>query len=241
MRAAIYLLLLAVPAFADICAPQDVQAVYGFQLSGTSTISGRPVPVASTGRLAFDAAGKVSGYSSVNFNGLFLGNPVTGTYQIQTDCSMSWKLQDDSGGWQSFAGKARPGGGQVEFHQSDPGSGARGNMLKVAPACTAAAFSGTYDMVITGEATPLSRDRVNTADSANSRVLADGAGGLMLVWPNTQTSGTYQVDGDCVVELEFSPPAGDPVKLRGVLVDSGNQVLAVHTDPQVVGTARLHR
>src|SRR3954464_3829082 len=119
----VILLMSASPILADGCAPTDVQTVYGFQLAGTSTISGKPTPVAAIGRLTFDADGKVSGYSSVNFNGLFLGNPVIGTYEMNTDCGMTWKMQDTSGGWQSFAGKVKPGGGQIQFHQTDAGAG----------------------------------------------------------------------------------------------------------------------
>ncbi len=241
MRAAITLLIGVLPAIADVCAPADIQGAYGFQLSGISAIAGKPAPVGSIGRLVFDADGKVAGTSSVNFNGLFLGNPVTGTYQAQTDCTVTWKLQDDSGGWQNFAGKATPGGARIDFHQADAGAGARGTMVRLSPACTDAAFSGTYSMTMSGVSTPLARGLGQSADTANTRVQADGGGQLMLVWSDTQTSGTYKVDDECFVNLEFGLPGGSPAQLRGILVDSGNLVLAVHSDPQVVGTARLRR
>ena len=86
-------------------APTDILGAYGFQLSGSSTISGRPSPVGGVGRLVFeDARRTVSGYSSVNFNGFFLGNPVTGSYEFQTDCTLTWTMQDDSGAFQHFKG-----------------------------------------------------------------------------------------------------------------------------------------
>ncbi len=241
MRTAILLMVWVIPSIADVCAPADIQGAYGFQLSGISAIAGKPAPVGSVGRLVFQAGGKIEGTSSVNFNGLFLGNPVTGTYQAQTDCTITWKLQDDSGGWQDFAGKATPGGARIEFHQADPGAGASGTMVKLSPVCADAAFSGTYAMTFSGVPTPLARGLQQSADTSNTRVQADGAGQLMLVWSDTQTAGTYKVDDDCFVRLEFALPGGAPVQLRGILVDSGNLVLAVHTDPQVVGTARLRR
>src|SRR5882724_3045809 len=82
---------------ADVCAARDLQGPYAFQLSGISTISGSPAPVAGLARLEFDGKSEVSGYSSVNFNGLLLGNPVTGTYEVSSDCKLAWSLQDDSG------------------------------------------------------------------------------------------------------------------------------------------------
>src|SRR5258705_7849545 len=93
---------------ADFCAAGDLQGPYGFQLSGISTISGAPAPVAGLARLEFDGK-DVTGYSSVNFNGLLLGNPVTGTYELSSDCKLSWRLQDDSGGYQHFGGVVKPG------------------------------------------------------------------------------------------------------------------------------------
>src|ERR1700682_568574 len=126
-------LLLALSVFgygAEVCAKTDILGAYGFQLTGTTTISGVPTPIASIGRVVLDNDGKISGYSSVNFNGFFLGNPITGTYEINTDCNITWSLQDDSGAWQHFAGKVMQGGARVDFHQADPGTGGRGVMKK---------------------------------------------------------------------------------------------------------------
>src|SRR6266567_2381507 len=86
---------LAWPVSAQYCMPQKFSGVYGFQLEGSTTISGSAKPVASMGRLEFDGQGGVSGVSSVNFAGYFLGNPVTGNYEVRADCRITWSLQDD--------------------------------------------------------------------------------------------------------------------------------------------------
>src|SRR4051794_25887581 len=125
------LLVLLLPRLhaADACNPANFPGVYGMLLSGTTTISGESKPVVSIARLVFESFGKVSGTSSVNFGGLFLGNPVTGEYTANTDCTVSWKLQDDSGNFQNFAGKLSLDGKHVQFNQTDQGAPQRGSMV----------------------------------------------------------------------------------------------------------------
>src|SRR5690349_14429697 len=123
MRFIVPIVLLSAPdfahAFSEICDPAAVQGVYGFQLSDDTTIAGDLKPAVSVGRIVLDGAGSLSGYSSVNFGGYFLGNPVTGTYEARTDCSISWSLQDDSGALQHFKGIVGADAKRVQFSQTD--------------------------------------------------------------------------------------------------------------------------
>src|SRR5215472_13509967 len=82
--------LIASAQAVSVCDPAKLQGAYGFQLSGRITISGESKSVASIGRLEFDGKGDVSGISSVNFAGYFLGSRVTGRYEAHTDCSITW-------------------------------------------------------------------------------------------------------------------------------------------------------
>ncbi len=123
------ILALGLPAFGeDSCTLAALQGPYGVQLSGDTTITGNPKPVTSLGRLVFDGDGAVSGYSSAMFGGFLLGNPVTGTYDTHSDCTVSWALQDDSGGFQHFGGTFTPDGTRAEFRQTDPGGAPHGIM-----------------------------------------------------------------------------------------------------------------
>ena len=188
----------------------------------------------------------MSGVSSVNFNGLFLGNPVTGTYKLQTDCSMTWSFQDDSGNWQHFEGNAEPGGGRAEFHQTDEGTAnSRGVLERTPAACNAQTLLGHYALTITGRGTPFETSGAPGRLSAEGTAESDGAGNLALTWSKGKTSGTYSVDSDCTVQLEFGiaveQDSSDLVKLRGVVVNGGREVLAVQTDPERVAVAKLVR
>ncbi len=216
MRVILWTALLSATASAQVCGGNDLSGGYGFQLSGSTSIAGLPKPMAAIGRLLFETGGHVSGYSSVNFDGLFLGNPVTGNYTFQTDCSVTFDLQDDSGAWQHFRGAMRPGGARAEFHQTDPGAGGRGVLEKLPDACSAASLQGKFSVTIGARKTVTA---------------ADGNGGLSWSSDDAANSGTYRVDADCFVQLNFG------VQLRGILVNGGKTVLAVQTDPGKVAVA----
>jgi hypothetical protein len=214
----IFLVALSIPAWAaNICAESEVQGPYGAQLSGITTIAEAPKPSVGLARLVFNADKSVTGYSSVSFDGLLLGNPVTGTYEIRSDCTMSWSLQDDSGGYQHFSGTVAPGGNRGEFHQTDPDTGQHGIMMRTSDACTAADFQARYSFTLSGA----SIKHVLNATPDGKFTTSDGAG-------------TFAVDSDCVVHIEF----GD-MKLRGILVNKGAEILAIQIDPGKTVSARF--
>ena len=202
---------------ASVCSETEVQGPYAAQLSGVTRIAGTAKPAVSLARLVFNADKSVAGYSSVNFDGLLLGNPVTGTYEIKSDCTMSWSLQDDSGGFQHFSGVISPGGNKVQFQQADPDTGQHGVMQKTSDACTAADFRERYSFTLSGATT---RRVLNAA--------ADGT------FSTSDGPGTFTVDSDCVVHIEF----GD-IKLRGILVNKGAEILAIQIDPGKTVSARF--
>jgi hypothetical protein len=232
------------PASAQVCGPNDVQGAYGFQLSGTTTIGADgPQPLASIGRLVFDGAGVVSGVSSVDLNGYFLGNPVTGTYEFKTDCTLAFQLQDDSGAFQHFGGVANEGGASVEFHQTDTGAGGHGVLEKTPDGCKTETFHGSYTFAVSGTASQFATDQApGSAFSLRGTVDADGAGNLALTTASGKTTGSYQLDSDCVAEMELGVSNGDSasiLKMRGVLVKEGKLLLAVESDPARTATARF--
>jgi len=206
-------LVFCLPGFSQVCGNFDLSGAYGFQLSGNPTIAGIAKPMAAVGRLDFTADGKISGTSSVNFGGLFLGNPVTGTYKSSgATCSLTFDLQDDSGGWQHFQGKLTPGGARAQFHQTDPATGGRGQLVRLPASCGLDSLHGQYAVTIDGRKTATA---------------ADGHGNFS----SESNSGSYTVASDCFVEINFG------AKLRGIVVDDGKTVFAVQTDPGKVVTA----
>jgi len=230
----------ALPAAAQVCNPQVLQGAYGFQLAGTTTISGDSKPVAAMGRIEFDGRGAVSGTASVNFAGFLLGNPVTGVYEAHSDCTVTWSLQDDSGAFQHFAGTLTPDLQRATFHQTDTGGARQGTLAKVAPQCSDAALQGNYSFSISGGAIPMNPGEVARNISFGGALTADGAGNLALVADGSATAaGTSSVDSDCIVDMTIVPALGASIKLRGILVTGGKEVLAIETDPGTTVNARF--
>jgi hypothetical protein len=244
-----FVLLLSVAAHAaDVCGRNDLYGPYGFQFSGTTTISGVETPVAGIGRIEFGDDAALSGISSVNFNGLYLGNPVTGTYEFGTDCRMSMSLQDDSGAFQHFSGTVALGGKRVAFHQTDPGTVERGIMLRTSASCTNTDFRPSYSFTMSGVYTPLAPDGATGTISASGATNATSTGSLTIVRKlrnsEVTAAGTVNVESNCFVNFEFTLPEGDgqpaiPMKLRGIVVNEGKEIQAISSDPAETLSARF--
>jgi hypothetical protein len=227
MRMSLLLFALLIPSAyaAEVCGENDLHGAYGLQLSGVSKIAESAKPAVSLARIVFETEGSLSGYSSVNFDGLLLGNPVTGTYQAGSDCNISWSMQDDSGAWQHFSGKMTSGGTKAEIRQTDPGAGVRGLMERTPESCSAADFKGRYDFTL---ATPQSV----SIEGIEGMVDADGNGKL-----DGKAAGVFEIDSDCIVHIDLAME--NPIKLRGVLVNGGKEILAIRIDPGGAATARF--
>jgi hypothetical protein len=232
VRFAAITLAVALPAAAQWCKPQELQGPYGFQFSGSTTIAGVSQPVATIGRLEFDGQGAITGTASVNFPGYFLGNPVTGIYEANADCSISWKLQDDSGAFQHFGGILTPDLQRAAFRQTDAGGAHNGTLAKMPGQCSDASLQGSYKFSISGGAIPMNPGEIARKISFGGALTADDAGNLSLVRGGSGTSaGTTTVDSPCIVEMNLMLSPDATLKFRGVLVTGGKEVLAIETDP----------
>jgi hypothetical protein len=233
--AAFAALSLCPPALAaqtvNVCEPGKLEGAYGFQLSGRTTISGASKPVVSVGRLVFDGEGGLSGTSSANFAGYFLGNPVTGKYEAHKDCSITWSLQDDSGAWQPFSGTLTPDLLSARFRQNDPSGPQNGILQKVAAGCSVASLAPRYSFSLSGNVIPMNPGDAPRRISTTGILETDPAGSLKLTVGDAAGSGTITIDSDCVAQIALNLPSGDTMALRGVLVDSGKRILAMETDP----------
>ena len=242
------ILAAAVPAArSDVCNPKDLQGAYGFLLIGETTIGAGTQPVATTGRWTFDGAGHVSGTSSVKFTGVLLGNPVTGNYSAQEDCSVSWSLQDDSGNFQHFRGAMSSDGQRISFRQTDPGGAQNGTMARTPDNCNSASLNGRYSLSISGNSIDVDTAHNTGSVSLKGFLDADGAGGLAFssnAGP-TSSAGTYEFEDGCVLHLILKlPVAGDQtseMNFRGFLGGDGNVVFGIQIDPGSEVSLRLSR
>jgi hypothetical protein len=231
------LLLVLLPGLAaqapDVCNPVDLVGPYAFQLTGSTDISGTPNSTASLGRIAFDGRGGLSGTASATFRGLLLGNPVTGSYEAKSDCSVFWKLQDGSGGIQNFGGTLSSDGTSVQFKQTDLGGAQHGIMRKTSDTCSAADLRTQYHFTVSGSTTPMQPGDVPRV------VIAKGT-------LDIAENGSFRIESDCSVQFGLTVPAEDGqadepslMTMRGFLVSGGKEILAFQTDPGAMVAAHL--
>src|SRR5205823_1384438 len=152
------------------CDPAKLIGPYGFQLSGTTKISGAEKPTTSLGRIVFDGHGSLSGSSSAMFSGFLLGNPVTGSYEAKPDCTVTWKLQDDSGAYQNFSGTISTDLTRGQFHQSDSGGAQHGILQKAPDQCTPQSLRKQYSYTVSGSTTPMQDGDTGRTVSAKGTV-----------------------------------------------------------------------
>jgi len=230
VKCLLFLLIASAAQAADACYPARLVGSYAFQLAGVTSISGAPQPTAVLGRITFDHSsfdgGTVSGTSSIKIAGFLLGNPVTGTYQVKPDCTVTWQLQDDSGAFQHFTGKYTLDGMRVQFRQSDTGGIRDGLMVKTPDSCGSNDLKKNYSFNVTGNTTPM-----NPGEAARN-VSAKGV-------IDTVRDGGFQVDGDCTVHFTMTLPDSPLMTMRGFLVNGGKEILAFQTDPGAMVSARL--
>jgi hypothetical protein len=237
--------IVAMPvAQADVCGPANFQDPYGFSLTGNTTIGGATRRVAAVGRLVFDGSGNVTGVSSAGFAGLVLGNPVTGTYEAHADCTVTWRLQDDSGAYQHFAGKMSADGGRVSFRHTDQGGADNGLLIRTTNGCSHSSLMGKFRFTISGVGVDIDSGTQSGSISFSGSLLADGAGGLSSDGPDepARIAGTYDVQDDCYVNLTLELPSDarkEAMHFRAILVDNSREVLGIQTDPGRNAALRL--
>ena len=89
----------------------------------------------------------------------------------------------------------------------------------------------------------------DVSSTVNAKGIAqlDPGGAFKLVLrsaPAAVIDVTVKVEDDCIVNLEFALPAAasaatGQVKLRGILVNDGKDILAIRTDPGWMAPARF--
>ena len=191
----------ACTAHAEYCDPGELRGAYGFELSGNTDISGASKPVVGVGRLLFGNA-DVTGYSSINFAGWFLGNPLTGRYQLKADCSLTFSLQDTSGHFQHFHGKVIPGRKRASFRQTDVGGFERGILAETGSHCVAADFQRIYRFRIFGVSVDMNKGKPLAHISANGLVEGTSDGALKFTTGrDLPMTGTYTIEDGCFVAI----------------------------------------
>jgi hypothetical protein len=132
----------AAPAHADFpssmngtssngCSNKTVSGSYGAQLAG----SAGDQSFAEVGIFITDGKGNVTGHDMINLGGKTIArDPLTGTYQVNPDCTATVELDLPDKTTATFFGVVVLGGNEVELNNTNPGNVVTGFIKKINPA-----------------------------------------------------------------------------------------------------------
>ena len=106
-------------------------------------------------------------------------------------------------------------------------------MQKTPETCSEANLQKKYSFTISGNTTPMLPGQIPHTVSAKGTL-------------DVAENGSVEVESDCSVTFELKLPVPDgqaaepePLKMRGFLVNGGNEILAFQTDPGAMVAAHL--
>ena len=121
----------AAPAYAHSngCSNRTVSGSYGTQLTGFAGA----VPFAEVGNFTTDGRGNLKGQDLIDLGGTYLPRNLTGTYQVDPDCTATVELNLPDGSTAHFFGVVVLGGSEVYLNNNDPGNVVAGSIKKINP------------------------------------------------------------------------------------------------------------
>ncbi len=115
--------------------------------------------------------------------------------------------------------------------------------------CKAADLQKSYKFALSGSSFPMAAGEVSSTVALKGVMAADVNGNFKLTLQGDApltADVTINVESDCTLALEFAVPVekggtGTSTKLRGILVNSGNEILAIQTDPGWMVSGKIYR
>jgi uncharacterized protein (TIGR03437 family) len=108
------------------CSNAALSGSYGYALEGWTAGSGF-TPFADAGQLTADGAGNLSAVDTASAGGTIIARVLSGSYQVNSDCTGSMSLQDSMGDTTHLDLTASSDSRQAGFIQTDPGTVITGN------------------------------------------------------------------------------------------------------------------
>jgi hypothetical protein len=229
-------------AGAATCSNASLSGTYGFP-HGTVDSSGIPTS-AAVSQLTFDSTtGTFTGENTASHDGVIATEPLTGTYAVSSNCT----------------GTGNPTGGiPFSFVVTSTGFLAahilgEGFAVKQgSPTCTNAGVEGSFGFEATGVflagapatgAVVFIGELKLTVNPAGEGVIsghvAASEDGTFRTFAEDPVSGSYKVGADCRGTATITSKGGSEMHFSLVVVDGGNEMLALETDADTVVSGTL--
>jgi hypothetical protein len=210
----------------------NVSVTAGKLIGGLAAPANAPtsgVSVNAIARFSLTPDGAISGYSWGNIQGAWVqDSTLTGSFTVNTDCSVDMTLMDASGATSQLEGVIVGQGNSVLMTQTDAGIGITGTMKHVHGFCQTSDLTGAFGIQYTGSTLGSS----GSAISSTGMVSLDGNGGASASeariaggkYADTDSTGSITVNPDCSFSLMLTAASGATVNFAGVIAFDSNQI-----------------
>jgi hypothetical protein len=229
-------------AWAATCSNASLSGTYGFLHLGTDS-NGTPA-TAAVSQIKFDSTtGTFIGETTASHDGVIATRPLTGTYAVASNCT----------------GTGTPAGGS-RFSIVVTSTGflalhlfAEGFAVKQgSPTCTNAGVAGSFGFETTGvffagapatAAVAFIGELKLTVNPSGEGIIsghvAASADSTFLTFAEEPVTGSYRVGTDCRGTATITPKGRSEMHFKLVVVDGGNEMLAIETDANTVVSGTL--
>jgi hypothetical protein len=229
-------------AWAATCSNASLSGTYGFLHDGTDS-SGTPA-TAAVSQLTFDSTtGTFTGETTASHDGVIVTDSLTGTYGVASNCT----------------GTGTPtGGSSFSFVVTSTGflavhAFSEGFAVKQrSPTCTNAGVMGSFGFQTTGvfvAGAPVTgavvfigelKLTVNpSGEGVISGQIAGSEDSRILTFADGSVTGSYTVGTNCRGTAAITPNGLSEMHFSVVVVDGGNELLAIETDADTVVSGTL--
>ena len=233
-------------AWAATCSNASLSGTYGLLKGGTDR-AGQPTTGVS--QLTFDSTkGTYTGEDTSSHDGVITTVHVTGTYTVAPNCTVAAIALGDnlafvvtSTGFlivNQKTGVTAEGFGVKQGSPTCTNAGVLGRFgfettgvfLAGAPATGPVAFIGELKLTVNP-----------SGEGVISGHVAGSEDGTILTFAEEPVTGSYWVAPDCRGGASITPKGSSEMHFRFVVVDGGNEMLAIETDADTVVSGTLQR
>ena len=238
-------------AWAATCSNASLSGTYGWLHGGTASDG---TPVIGVSQVTFDSTtGTYTGEDTSSHDGVVTTESITATYAVHSNCTGTATVKVDGvlagniafvvtstgflslnltpGGQRTLAGPGVKQGSPTCTNSGVEGSfgfQATGVFVAGAPVTGPVAFIGELKLTVNP-----------SGEGVISGHIASSEDGTILTFAEEPVTGSYRVDTDCRGWATITPKGRSEMHFSLVVVDGGNEMLALETDANTVVSGTL--
>jgi hypothetical protein len=233
------------------CSKSSVSGVYGYLGGGTSS---NGTPIATLLQLTFDpSTSSFSGPGTESYDGVIETGSVRGKYSVASNCTATGTVTI-GGKTNSFSVVVTSTGGLKEVDRKTGATTGGLALAQGSPTCTNAGMEGSFGFQATGVLVAgapftgpviligeLSLTVNSSGDGVISGHMSGSENGTILTFANETVTGSYSVSSGCTGTGTITPKGESALNFAFVVVDGGNELMAIDTDADTIVTATFQR